>query len=170
MAGPSREAAHVQVVGQTEGEYVMYTWRSVGILLWEGAASLEGVRAMHRSFRAFGRTHGHYSLIHWLRSNVVGMPGGEARQEINRLAKDLESALVCTAVLDGRRGFVASAVKSLLAGLSLIPGVRLKTRVFDEPASVVRWLVPLHAAAGGESLDAAELLAVLKQLSPTPSA
>jgi hypothetical protein len=151
---PNKPAAleRVRVVGRVEGECTLYVWNGVFVVAWEGPTTIAGVRSIDRAVQSLRGSHAPVSAVHFMQGQPI-LPSAELREEFNRIAKAHYGAIACTAILDDRAGFVASAIKAVITGVSLITGARREMRLFSELSPLVDWVAATHREHTGVALD-----------------
>lgn len=144
------------------GAYAFGLWNNVLIARWEGPADAAGVAHLAAIGKAFGAEHpgGRQSGIHIVLEDV-GLPTAEARAGLMQLMKSQADQVAAIGVVILGSGFVASAVRSFLAGLRFAAPRSFDFRVHGKTSDVTKWLPAAHLRQTGEELDALRLDRVL---------
>ena len=144
------------MVGRVEGECTLHAWNAVFVVAWEGPTTIAGMRRIDSAMQSLRGTHSAVSAVHFMQGQPI-LPSAELREEFNRVAKAHQRAIACTAILDNRAGFVASAIKAVITGVGMIAGARHDMRLFSELSPLVDWVVAKHREHAGVLLDVSAL-------------
>jgi hypothetical protein len=144
--------------------YTAYIWKNVAITLWFGPATLESCAILERGCRKQAAEHPEgLSLVNIMIPGGRSMPSAAVRSELARIMREHTQNAAAIAVIIPGSGFWASALRSLIVALSMLRPREMPLQIFGSAPPLVEWLLPLHAARTGLQLEAAELLAALRQ-------
>jgi len=146
------------------GVYTTYIWRNVTVTFWFGPIDMEGCAELERGCRKIAAEHPEgVTAVNVMIPGGGSMPSAAARAELARIMREYNQSAAAIPIILAGDGFWASAVRGMIASLAMLRPRRLQLQIFGTAAAAVEWLLPLHAAATGVQLDAAELRLVLQE-------
>jgi hypothetical protein len=123
-----REASHaVATVGRTL------------VVLWQTETSAHAVAELATSLAQFAKEVGRLGLLQVIGDRAV-VPDTAARTALATLLKANESRLVASAVVFEGAGFRASAIRSIVIGISMLSRPKYPHTVFASTTAGVAWL------------------------------
>ena len=164
MDRASSESVRLTHLNSVPDVYSAYLWKNVAITLWFGAATTESCVSLERGCRKQAAEHPQgLSLVNIMIPGGRSMPGAAVRAELSRILRDHSQHAAAIAVIIPGSGFWASALRSMVVALSMLRPRDMQLSIFGSAPPLVEWLLPLHAARTGVQLQAAELLAALRE-------
>jgi hypothetical protein len=139
-------------------DYLFATWQSAFLVVWRHETTADAVADMGPLVRSFGSHHGAIALVVVVEA-TASLPAGGVREQ---LAASLQSAarfIRVSAVVHEASGFRAAAVRSVLAGLTLIVRPPYAHKIFAGLDHAAAWVAEHQRA-----LDPAALAATLRAL------
>lgn len=118
------------------------TWQDAFILIWHHNTTVAGVMALERAVEEFAETRPNGIGLVTIVEESAPMPPGDAREA---LAKFLERASHCikvSAVAFEGTGFRAAAVRSVVAGLTMVARQSYPHKVFATVEEGMAWMAP----------------------------
>lgn len=125
-------------------------WRDVMLELWSGEGTIEHFRVVRASTRRIVERarSGRVCFVSSVHVPAIRSVPAEVRSEMAARDRELAPHLVAAALVVASPGFVASIVRSMLAGLQMSSPARARSRVFDDELTALAWLAP-HVSASG---------------------
>ena len=155
-------ANDVVLVEEKAGEFSVYGWNNLDVVIWHGKASADGVRRMQNVVQRRARETGKkMSSVHIVRQHP-GMPDREARDEFTKLSREGASKMACFVFLIEGEGFRASAMRGLITGLVTLGSRRYTSHVSRTLREAAQWLPAPHARETGVTLNESELRTALE--------
>lgn len=153
-------------------EFLVGGWHNVLVTVWRRSATAPLIRRVAPCQRDFMRRFpGGFTLL-----TIVEPQGrefsAEASAEAVKLGRESHPYIRAHAYVIEGRGFVAAAVRSIVAGVALLTRFQAPQQVFDTVGEAVPWIVGIAEAHGAEPLSHATLiteLAEARRKSTTPS-
>lgn len=165
MDRPSRvEAASLTHFHTVPGIYSAYIWKNVVLTFWFSGATLESCKPYEEGCRACAAEHPEgVSTINVMVPGSRNFPEPEARVELSRILRQYGKSAAAIAVVIPGTGFWTSAVRAVVAALTMVKPRELPMQVFGGPAELAVWLAPLHGERTGVRVEATELQAIYEQ-------
>jgi len=158
LAPHRASSSEIVIVDTVPGAVQFGSWNNIMFAAWEapaGAISVSRLDALSKDFR---RAHPGKRLsgIHILREGV-GLPTPEGRAGLMKMMKADSDHFGAIAVVICGSGFVASAVRSFLAGLRLLAPRTFEFRLHAKTFEILKWFPAAHFRRTGEQVDAPRL-------------
>jgi hypothetical protein len=146
------------------GVYTGYVYLNVNFVFWFGPATLESCALLDEDGRKRAAEHPEgLSSINVMVPGGRGLPEAAARAELARIMHDHGKSTAAVAVIIPGSGFFVSAMRSLIAALSMVRPQGMPLQTFGDAAQLSEWLAPIHSERTGVPLTAAELLSLFQQ-------
>ena len=136
-------------------------FRNFNILVWHTYAKKEDVVRIDATNPA--RTAAHpekISTVH-INHDTVVTPDPEVRDAFNAMHARWGHTVGCGAIIIEQQGLKGVALRSMIAGMSMIAPKHYRIRAFDAVTSAVPWIVEHHARSTGVTIDADDMCDVL---------
>jgi eukaryotic-like serine/threonine-protein kinase len=144
-------------------DYLFGTWRDVFLVIWKQETSLAGAQLMKQEILAFGRSRPRGVAGVFVVEEETAFPASEARKTIADALREMAPYTACAAVVFEGAGFRASAVRSVVTGLSLAARPSFPYRVCGLQGAA-RLLAEELPRRTGQPFDATEFLSVVAEL------
>jgi hypothetical protein len=134
-------------------------WEGICFEIWRGAASAQQIRDLGALQLAYARAQHDRKFAHVtvvLLSHLTGLDG-ELRGAVEQRSKALAPMLRASAIVVPASGFVASLVRGLITGMTVIQRARVPVKVGASHDELMAWLAPQLAPSDGVPVTAAEL-------------
>lgn len=148
----------VRLVASDPGEFAMYAWRNVDLIIWDQPPRATSVRRMSRAlFQRVREAGTRCSGIH-LVPEQSGPPDSSARAEFMNVGRTHQNGIACIGVVVERQGFLAGTIRAAVTGILLVSAKYYTTRMFDSLEDAAKWLPAPHTKLTGVNIDEAALL------------
>lgn len=124
--------------------FAAYDWMSIN--LWNGSVTEERVTAVIDACREQCRIWPQGGGFLLVIGPGTGMPSAEVRQKMVDAFVEMAQYTHSAAVVIMGSGFLAATARSVMSLVFLATRQRIKTKVFSDVESAVRWQVANHAA------------------------
>ncbi|AKF08916.1 hypothetical protein [Sandaracinus amylolyticus] len=134
-------------------------WRDVMLELWSAEGTIEHFRVVRAvSRRIVDRAPGNrVCLVSSVQVPALKTVPQDVRSEMVARDRELAPNLVAAALVVSSKGFVASIVRSMLAGLQMTSATRAPSRVFDDELTAMAWLAPHVSSIGTRACTPGDL-------------
>jgi len=151
-------------IAQAPGICKVFLWQNVATTLWFGKATADAVSLLYRVTADLRQALPEgMSSVYILRAGL-GLPEPAAREGLIRMSNDFADWLAGVAVVVAGSGFWASTFRSVVTAMRLLGPRTYEMRIHSTFEEVVEWLPAVHLKRTGVAIDAAELLAVLREI------
>jgi hypothetical protein len=150
------------VLDSEPGLFVFAGWRNFNIFVWTQGANMDAVRRIERTNPE--RTAAHpekISTVHIVTAKS-GPPEPDARQAFDAMHQQWGHTVGCAAVVIERGGLMGVAVRSVIAGMTIVAPKHYRVKVFDALETSAPWLAEHHGRSTGVQCDESDVLAVLR--------
>ena len=156
-------SSEVVIVDAVPGVFQFGTWNDIMFAAWEAPADAISVPRLDALAKDFQKAHPgkRQSGIHILREGV-GLPTPAGRAGLMKMMKTESDHFGAIAVVICGSGFVASAVRSFLAGLRLLAPRTFEFRLHARTSEVLKWFPAAHFSRTGEQIDPARFGRVIQ--------
>lgn len=134
-------------------DYLVATWRKVGITVYMHETTVEGVQITGRAMLDHAEAHRGEAFWLIIVEEQAPMPDAQARQDLADVLKRGTGLVKMSAVVYEGLGFRAAAVRSIVTGLLLFSKPSYPHKIFPSVAHAAGWF-----AAGSEGEIEAKLL------------
>ena len=134
-------------------------WRDVMLELWSGEGTIEHFRIVRASSRRIvERTPSRrVCFVSSVQVEAFRPVPQDVRNEMVARDREIGPHLVAAALVVSNKGFVASIVRSMLAGLQMTSTGRGPSRVFDDEITALAWLAPYVSSIGARACTPGDL-------------
>jgi hypothetical protein len=134
-------------------------WGDVLFEAWRGGATAQLFRDLRRIEieYASSRPDRKASVFSIIPVAGISLLPADARSELDARIKAVEPYLRATVILMPARGFGASIVRGIIAGVAQLTSRKVPMNVVASPEEGIRWLVPLLPAPGGDRVSPVDL-------------
>jgi hypothetical protein len=131
------------VVDADESKFALGHTRTVVVLVWRNASSIEAIHTLARTFDAIRGRHSD-SLVGFLsiieRDCSLDMPS-EVRGGLTRVLDQNQDVIGGAAIVYEGEGFKATVVRSVITAINIAARTRFPNGVFGDVSSAADWLV-----------------------------
>lgn len=151
-------SSEVVILDAVPGAFHFGSCNNIMFAAWEAPADAISVSRLDALGKDFQRAHPgkRQSGIHIVREGV-GLPTPEGRAGLMKMMKADSDHFGAIAVVICGSGFVASAVRSFLAGLRLLAPRTFEFRLHAKTSEILKWFPAAHFSRTGEQVDAPRL-------------
>lgn len=125
------------IIHSSSDIHCVATWEGLIIQLWIGGTPAHAVRDVRNLARQMGDSF--LIAIVVIAANAE-MPNEEARAELSAFSKEAGSVTRRAAIVFEGAGFRASAVRSIMVGLTFAANITMKYKIFATVSEGARWL------------------------------
>lgn len=147
----------------SDADHAVGTWNDYFIVIWRNETKMEAVEGMTKLFDEFAGQHpdgvGFVTIV----ERNAPLPPGSVRDALARFLGQATTIKGSGVVFEGS-GFRASAVRSVVTGLTMLAKQPFPHKVFATVEQVTTWLVEEINRAMGSSTGADELLDGIRTL------
>jgi hypothetical protein len=141
----------------------LYWVDNVAIMAWHRNPTAPVIDALHRAAEPQRRQFpSGMSFVHLGRVQLA-MLDPEGRQAFVRVAQELGSYNVATAIVARASGFWASTLRSIATGIVVLARTPIDLRFHEHPEELLEWLPAKHEEKTGIKLDVDRLRRILLQ-------
>jgi hypothetical protein len=151
-----------QVLDSEPGGFLFAAWRNFNIFVWNRGTTMDAVTRINRTNPE--RTAAHpekLSTVHIITASA-GPPEPEARNALEAMHTEWGHTVGCAAVIIERGGLMGVAVRSVIAGMTIVAPKHYRVKVFDSIDASAPWLAEHHGRSTGVQCDEADVLAVMQ--------
>jgi hypothetical protein len=164
IAAPARPPESVEIVAYQHGHYVVGVWRNLTIVYWMAQANGVAVRRLQAITEQVVKDHtSGFSNVHIVREGA-GLPDAEARQGFSVMTDRYAHDIACVGVVFMGAGFWASAMQSVITGITMLVPRAFTIRFARHPAELRTWLPAEHNRRTGAEIDAVGLAAAIDEV------
>ena len=132
-----------------EDDFAVGDFDSVLFCIWRNETSQRGIETARRAIDGLAtRYPTGIGMIVIVEKDAV-LPGPDERAELSALLKHSGHVAVASALVFEGEGLRATAVRSLVTGLSMLARQPYPHRVFSDVEAAARWIAPVLGAATG---------------------
>ncbi|UJR78580.1 hypothetical protein [Sandaracinus amylolyticus] len=145
-------------------------WRDVMLELWSGEGTIEHFRVVRASSRRIvDRAQGsRVCLVSSVQVPALRAVPQDVRNEMVARDREMAPHLIAAALVVSSKGFVASIVRSMLAGLQMTSQTRAPSRVFEDELSALAWLAPHVSSIGTRACTPGDLRSAMAEARGAP--
>lgn len=136
-------------------------FRNFNLLTWHSHVKKEDVARIDATNPA--RTSAHpekISTVHIIRESFV-LPDQEVRDAFNTMHARWGHTVGCGAIVIEQQGFSGVALRTAVAGMSMLAPKHYRIRVFDAATSAAPWIAEQHVRSTGVKIDPDDMCDVL---------
>jgi hypothetical protein len=120
---------------------IIGTWSDFICVVWKHEATLEGVGELERAVEAFATAKQEgFAVLVVVEPNAPA-PSAATRQAIANSLRRGAGRVHCSAVVFEAAGFRGSAVRAVVAGMTMLAKQPYPHRVFDSVTAAATWMV-----------------------------
>ena len=147
----------------SRSEVVIATWQTIFAVVWRGETSLQGIASLRSACSEIASAHPRGIGMLTIIGASAPLPASAARKALAQLLAEGSEFIKCSALLIEGAGFRASAVRSVVTGLTLLAQQAYPHRVCDVDEAVR--LFSRHVpCATGEAISQSALRISIDQL------
>jgi hypothetical protein len=159
---PSWSLRGIERLDAEPGRFWFGAWRNVNILVWESTADLHAVERLEHTIPPRVAAHPEGLSTVYIIPETAGPPPADVRAAFAAQGKRWRKTIACLSVVIEHTGFLGSAMRSAITGITLISPDRFKTGIHESIAEAAAWLPGPHQSLTGLRIDPAELQRVLE--------
>ncbi len=129
------------IVAQATPEHVIGSWNNVSLIIWRGMTDLDAVDLSRKVTQELGQTHSDGVGLLTIIEKAAPMPPGEARSQIAEFFSSATYIKASAVAFEGE-GFRAGAVRSVVAGLTMLARQPFPHKIFATLKEATDWQVP----------------------------
>lgn len=118
------------------------TWGDAFIIIFHGNTTVPGVRAIDEAVTAFTRARPNGIGIVTIVEETAPMPPSDAREALVSALEAISGTVKVSAVAFEGTGFRAAAVRSVVAGLTMVARQAYPHKVFATVEEAMAWMAP----------------------------
>ena len=139
-------------------------WDAVFVVIFRGNTSKEGVLTISESFQSVVAKHPTGIGLLTIVEEKAPMPPSDARKALTDFLTRFGSSIKCSAVIHEGSGFRASAVRSIVAGLTLLARPPYPHRIYASVEASSEWMSSGLAAKIQRKFTAQELVLAVAEI------
>ncbi|MET0342405.1 MAG: hypothetical protein ABW252_15480 [Polyangiales bacterium] len=153
--------AELETLGGDPGVWWFGAWRNINLLVWHRGADKRACARIDATNAARTKAWPQgISTVHILREGAK-QPDSETRDAFNAMHAEWGHTVGCAVVVIEQRGFLGVAVRSAVAGMSMVAPKFYRIRVCDTVEAAAPWLSENHARSTDVVISPEDALAVL---------
>lgn len=138
-------------------------YRNLNVLVWHSHATKRACARIDVTNPARTKAWPQgISTVHILREGVKA-PDGETRDAFNAMHAEWGHTVGCAAIVIEQRGFLGVAVRSAVAGMSMVAPKFYRIRVLDTIEAAAPWLSENHARSTDVVISPEDMLTILSE-------
>ncbi len=138
------------------------TWNDILVLIWHVNTTKQGVDRLDSTCSAFAKTRPNGVALVTIVEENAPMPPAEARDAMATFLGRQSAVVKASAVIYEGSGFRAAAVRSVVAGLTLMARQTYPHKVFATVDEGITWLAPLLPVPASKA-DVVTMLTALRE-------
>jgi len=148
---------------------VAASWRDLNVFHWRGKSSLAQLKACNElNLRAAtAQADKKIAILTVVSAPEITFPDAEMRRELEEGQSRLAESKKAETVVIQTQGFVAAAVRGIVAGSMLLKRTPTPTRLAGSVHEACTWIAPMLAHAGGRPIPGEEVHAAVDSILKT---
>ena len=160
---PQPRLAELVTLDVEPGAFWFGAWRNLNLLVWHRGPDKAAVARLDATNPARTKAHPEgISTVHIIRETAK-QPDAETRDAFNAMHAQWGHTVGCAVIVIEQRGFLGVAVRSAVAGMSMVAPKFYRIRVVDSVEVAAPWLAENHTRSTDVQISPAEALTILSQ-------
>jgi hypothetical protein len=151
---------------------VAASWRDLNVFHWRGRSSIDQLKACNEfnARAAAAQTDKKVAILTVVSAPEITLPDAEMRRELEDGQVRLADSKKAETLVIETQGFVAAAVRGIVAGSMLLKKTRIPTRLAPSVHEACTWIAPLLMHSGGRPIPREQVHAAVDAILKTNAA